>query len=387
MNKLSKVIYISHSGDLQGAGIALVNIITGIISSGKYIPIVIMPHEGQLSKVLNQIGVKYYVIPYYNETLPFIEFSRQYINYIPKIIRCLLFNFLAKKKLIEIVKKECPAIIHTNTGVIHIGYRVAKKLKVPHIWHLREIQGKSTRYYPLFGLKKFKEELEDKNFCISISKAVKNFYDIDTPNEVVYDGVFSSQTFKEPTLSKQAQSYFLYVGGLQKSKGFYDAIEAFKIVAKDNDSCELWLAGIDNVDFNKVICSNPYKNRIKYLGIRHDIMQLMANSKAVLVLGYDEGFGFTLVESVLSKTIAIARNQAGLKEQMDNAKIALGIDIALRINNNLELANSMKAVLSEDYKLADREIAFQYVYENYSLENSSCRLVNIYKRVLTYAYT
>ena len=47
---------------------------------------------------------------------------------------------------------ENPDIIHTNTGVIHEGLKVAKRLKIPHVWHLREYQDKDFNWeaFPLF---------------------------------------------------------------------------------------------------------------------------------------------------------------------------------------------------------------------------------------------
>ena len=379
MEHPKKILYISHSGELQGAGIALINIIKGVTVTHEYEPIVVMPQEGVMSEILTRLGVRCYIIPYYNEIIPYLESFRQYLFFLPKILLCLISNVMAKKKLKKIIIQEAPVLIHTNSGVIHIGYRVAKELKIPHVWHLREIQGKQTRYCPLYGLTEFKDELQDGNICISISNAVKDYYNIRTFNEVIYDGVFSKSAFVKPNCNYEGPPYFLYVGGLQQSKGFFDALEAFNVVACNNRNCELWLAGVDNVGFNRIISNHPYMNRIKYLGIRSDILQLMANSLAVLVLGYNEGFGFTLVETILSKSVAIARNQAGLKEQMDNAKIELGGELALRFNNNDELAKQMESVLSNNFVLAEKEVSFNYVYEHYSLERNIEKLLKLYQ--------
>ena len=49
-------------------------------------------------------------------------------------------NYRATKKVINYIQEVKPNIIHSNVGPIDIGYKAAKKLRIPHVWHIREYQ-------------------------------------------------------------------------------------------------------------------------------------------------------------------------------------------------------------------------------------------------------
>ena len=85
---------------------------------------------------------------------------------------------------------ENPDIIHTNTGVIHEGLKVAKRLKIPHVWHLREYQDKDFNWeaFPCFSA--YCQMLR-KSYVITITNDIKaHFGLLDFPySRTIYNGV------------------------------------------------------------------------------------------------------------------------------------------------------------------------------------------------------
>ena len=138
-----KVLYLLNSTKMGGANISFINLVKELSDKGvkSYI---IYPDE-KIDKVfkrkISPYCEKMYSVPmkshYHdsqqNKIKKYIKGTRIYEN----------LRFYPENKEVEkIVKLVNPDIIHTNVGVIQAGYKVSKKLNIPHIWHLREYQTK-----------------------------------------------------------------------------------------------------------------------------------------------------------------------------------------------------------------------------------------------------
>ena len=78
----------------------------------------------------------------------------------------------------DVIKKFNPDIIHTNVSPITIGYRVAKELKIPHVWHIREYLDKDFKIKPFPSMNSLKNKLKN-SYSIAITKDVKNHFALD----------------------------------------------------------------------------------------------------------------------------------------------------------------------------------------------------------------
>ena len=65
---------------------------------------------------------------------------RDIVLFVPRLLRILIYNKLAERKLYLFLKSNRMDIVHSNTGVIHFGAKVAARLSIPHVWHIREYQ-------------------------------------------------------------------------------------------------------------------------------------------------------------------------------------------------------------------------------------------------------
>lgn len=378
-----KVIYINHSPGIQGAGLALLNIIKGMQNLGVE-PIVVLPHEGPLADRFRGMGIKIYFVMHYNAIYPRRKYVSDYILYLYRLVRTLIFNQLAVFRFRKIVVKEQPDVIHSNSGVIRFGAKVAEEQKIPHVWHVREFQSKNFFGCPLGGESKVREQYHsESNHCIAITKAVFLHFDLTTPKDcVIYDGVFPKDIQMPKVFEKR--KYLLFVGSLQKGKGIYDVILAFDAVADQIPEYELWMAGKDYVNVNQEIANSKHFSQMKYLGFRSDIYEMMANATALLVPSYYEGFGFITAEAMLNRTIVIGRDVAGTKEQFDNGLHSTGKEIGIRIQTTEELSDAILQVCRKpqnEYKeMIDN--AYQVVMENYTIEKNSQQIFNFYEQIL-----
>ena len=382
-----KILYIAHNGLIQGSGFALLNIIKGMQSKGVDI-LVMIPYKGILLDKLEELGVRYYVSPLYNAVYPPLSNVRDAIRFIPLLLRTLWCNYKSANLLKKIIRKESPDIVHSNTGVIHLGFRIAQKLGIPHVWHLREFQNLDFGWSPIGGMANFKNKLLlDGNYNIAITQSVFSHYDLhNTNSKIIYDGVFSAGLKQNQVCPKN--KYLLFVGSILKGKGPQVAIDAFMQIASQYSDYELWLVGDNLSDFavhlQRRVLNSPYAKQIKFLGFRHDIAALMKSATALLVCSESEGFGFITVEAMYNHCLVIGHNTAGTKEQFDNGLLRHGSEIGLRYETSQDLVQVLSDVLHKgvDYYEPIISRAYETVCNLYTVEHNSEAVYQFYLDIL-----
>lgn len=380
-----KVLFILHSsGAAEGSSIAALAILTQLKANGIDVHAV-CPKQGELVKKLHEIDVNVSIIRYASALFPKVYTFKSFLSWPLRFLQLLWYNHRAESKLEQLVKTYQPDVIHTNVGVLRVGYYIGRKLGIPHVWHIRETQiGLNSRHYP--SLRYQKDLLRKNCFNIAITDEVKRYYRLSSLNSrVVYDGVFSSSLSLPDNVVKK--KYFLFVGRVLQSKGADWAVESFTRIAEENREMELWFAGSVNNQFAAKLISKvketKYSLRIKFLGQRNDIYELMSCAQAVLVPSVLEGFGFITVESMLNRTLVIGRNTGGTKEQFDNGLKLTGQEIALRCETMGEMARNMADVCKNGqlYYADMINRAEKVVRAMYTIENNVNQIIEIYKHV------
>lgn len=378
-----KVLYIAHSAEMQGAGFALLNMLQGVLRY-KVIPYVLVPSEGTLTITLKKMGIPFLVIPFYNAIYPRLNATlRDIVLFVPRLFRILIYNKLAERKLYMFLKNNQMNIIHSNTGVIHFGAKVAAQLSIPHVWHIREYQKLDFGYRAFGGFDGMKKRLSNSNnHVIAITKGVFDYFKLKQSKDIViYDGVFMDTN--EIKIRMNKCNYLLFVGALIKGKGVFCALSAFEEIARRDLNIELWFAGEGKKAFVNAVEKSPFKSRIKLLGFRTDIYELMSNAKALLVPSFFEGFGFIVVEAMLNGCIVIGRNEAGIKEQFDNGFQKTGQEIGLRFECQQELVSQIKYVCNTPFEdFLPMIKAAQNVILNYSIDQNVKQIMSFYKTIL-----
>ena len=82
----------------------------------------------------------------------------------------MIKNSKAKKRLAQIVDEFQPDIIHSNSSVIGVGFDVAKKKGIPHIYHFREYADKIPVHFLPSEASFLKKIQTDNSFIICIVK-------------------------------------------------------------------------------------------------------------------------------------------------------------------------------------------------------------------------
>ncbi|MCL2311963.1 MAG: glycosyltransferase family 4 protein, partial [Firmicutes bacterium] len=354
-------------------------------------PFVVFRYSGGSDVFLKQIGIPCVKVSMCRQNLPYVRNFKEAILFLPRLFLYLRYNFLVPKRLINIINKFQPDIIHTNVGNYQLGYRAAKKMNVKHVWHLREFQGKDMDRWIIGGKKGFIKLLkEDTNtYPIAITKIIADYFKI-SHEHVVYNGIRKKS---ETIFIPQKKKYFLFVGRISKEKGVLKLVEAFCKFAQTNKEYSLLLAGkIFDYEYKNELKNliKQYddidKERIQFLGEKNEkeVNELMSLATALIVTSYHEAFGRIVAEAMFNGCLVIGNNIEGIKEQFDNGLIKTGEEIGIRYNNVNELSKKMEEVTTNGilYYIPMIERSQQVVKELYTVEEYCQNIYKVYCKVL-----
>lgn len=384
------LIVIHQTNSKDGSNKAISTLLPRLKEAG-FIPHIAMPDKNGIYTKLKEEGYPIFVSTYRNSTYPHWTTTKEKILFLPRLLARLFSNWMTTKRLTAYARSNDIALIHTNVGVCSVGYLAARRLNIPHIFHIREYADLiGLHYYPT--KQTFLHYLASPHcHSICITKDIqRHFGQSDNPrSHVIYDGVCHSVADFTP--QKDTSSYFLYVGRVEYIKGIEHMLEAFNEYVKKNGnkSLPLYIAGsVTRKDFqNKIsdyLCQHQLGQHVHLLGQRDDVPQLLEKAKALILPSLFEGFGFCMPEAMFAGCLVIARNCSGTKEQLDNGKELEGEEIALRYETTEELVQLIEEVANntDDHYQSYRARAFHTVNCLYTTEKNAARIISLYQNIL-----
>lgn len=383
------IAYILHSTAINnGATKAFLNMMEGLKVYGVK-PFVVMPDKEGVYHVLNKHQIPILVTNYRSSAYPYFHTPKERLLFIPKLIARMIINQNSTKVVATWIKENGIDLVHSNSGVVRIGFDAAQKVGIPHIYHIREYQDLiGINYYPTKEY--FYRQLEKAGcYTICITKNIQEYYrqNNKSTSRVIYDGVFH---FKPVIPEAEDKGFFLFAGRIQPAKGLDQLLKAYKLYAESTiHPLPLKVAGSncdtayykEQTDFIK---DNSLSGLVELLGERNDISNLMKKARTLIVSSPAEGFGFCMPEAMQQGSLVIARNTAGTKEQLDNGLEEEGEEIALRYEKAEELANLLSEVASHPAAYYQPYIkrAFRTVNKLYTVESNAKQIYHFYQFIL-----
>lgn len=385
---MTKVLFVQLGLLADGSSIALLNLLLRL-KSHNIEPIVVLAIDNDYCRKLKDNNIKYYIVPFrlsvykkYNSFFKSLFLSTTIFVY------TMIINILAIARIVLIVLKNRVALIHTNVGPIHIGFFVAKICRIPHVWHLREIQGTRYTSKPIFTLSYLKRLIWESH-AICVSKSVANHFCAENciSSEVIYDGVFNLNSI--PSVSyKQKKEQFLFVGRIEPAKGLDELLDAFVEFKKRNSKYKLICVGrCDDNSYQEHLINKAVKagidNDVIFTGVREDVAHLMNESLSTIISSRTEGFGFVTAEAMYNGSLVIGYNVEGTKEQMDNVEMRY-TDGVYRYSDISELISQMEKVVALDSVEYEKKITtVQKIVEDlYNVDLNCNSIVNYYNKIM-----
>lgn len=385
-----KIGYILNSTlPLGGASKAFRNLLEQLMLKG-VTPFVVLPDQNGLYIELQNKHIQNLVVSFRHNTYPYLRSPKDYLLFLPRLIARQVLNRKAVKHVTEWFATNQVQLIHTNVGIADIGYKASRKLQLPHIYHLREYGDLDfgMHYFPCKSV--LYRQLDCKNsYSICITKAIQKYHQQQgkTSSRVIYDGIFAQ---KESMPTAEKEPFFLFAGRIEPAKDALFLLQAYaEYFKKSTNPLPLHLAGAtDRPDYlselKRLIASENIDKHVFFLGERKDMPSLMQHAQAIIIPSHSEGFGFCMPEAMFNGCLALGRNTAGTKEQMENGcEMMQGKDIALRFDTQSQLAQLLLEV--EQHRPAFQPVvdrAFCVVNKLYTTEESAKKVYSFYQTIL-----
>lgn len=388
------MLYIlSSTNTLGGASKAITSLLTGLMKKG-IAPIVVLPGKNGLYNDLAKLGITVCYAPVRPNIYPKHNGIKNISLYMPRLLYWHLLNIYSYHKIISYLKDKHIDIVHTNVSIMDFGYYIAKRLSIPHIFHIREYADKdfNIRYFPNKAAF-YKKFTAKHNYSICITKDIRAYHrlDTETSSRVIYDGVCHINDIK---LNNAKSRYILYAGRIQPGKGLLHLVKAYAEYIKavsETEAVPLHVAGeaTDNAYYKSIVTLIQQYNiskHIRFLGPRSDIAELMQRALAIVIPSEFEGFGFCMTEAMFNGCIVIGHNTGGTREQFDNGKELSGIEIGLRYDTQEQLIEHLIDITRNNQQCYQGMItkAADVVSRLYSVETCVDNVYKYYNDIINY---
>ena len=371
MKNFTKKILIAHSSnDNYGASKVLINTIDIFINNGFDIYLM-LPNNGPLND--NQIIKK--------TNLKIINlgvFRKKYFTFLGLINR-LYFIIKSSLYIKKFLKRNQIDLVYSNTSTLISPSIAAKFAGISSIFHIHEIPNGNpiySRFITAF-LNVFPREI------ICVSKSVYDFWILNglkkSKAKIIYNG-FNIKNPKSKTLSNH-KIVFTSVSRIIPYKGHLLMIRIFEMLCKKNKNFYLQIVGDTLPEYQKYldelhldIKRRGLNNKIKFLGFRKDVIPILDNSNFFIHTPLSpDPFPTVIFEAIMCKTPVITNNLGGAYEILDEGNNGL-------IIKNDFIEESVEKIFSfmdnKKQQNANVEKAFNYVWDNFSIEQFKRKILN-----------
>ena len=310
-----RILFILSTTELHGSTLSFLSLLDGVINKGDS-PFVVVPDtSGPLCDILNNKSVPFFKVPlvFFCYPPPRPHWKRWFLFDIKNMI---IAEYKAEKALIKIANETKPDLIHTNVGPIVSGHFVAKKNKIPHIWHIREY-GDLDFNMKFFPSKSFYKRIIASDYPIAITKSLLNYHHLlDNPKAtVIYNGVCNKDSF---SYTPEKRNYFLCASRVSPEKKIDEVIKAFADFKKKHSNFKLIILGEAVPDYKIELAllaeSLECSDSVSFEGFQHNVMDYMRKATALVVASPAEGFGRMTAEAICAGSIVIGKKAGGTQE-------------------------------------------------------------------------
>lgn len=377
---------ITEEKRLFGAQISFLSLLEELTERG-VTPFVVVSEEWELTDRLKCLGISYIVTPIW-------EFFTSLDGAYGEVHDAGLqeaHNALSEKRVLDYFGRNEVQLVHMNTRFCGlIGARVASKLTVPYIFHIREFLAED------FGLAFKNQELADETIggsasLIAVSKSIadhlREAYP-GTPIDIIYNGVDQARYSCEPRPRMvQGTIHIAMTGRIIEHKGQMDAVRAVEILSRTGKhDVKLLLIGhrpqemtaYENSLMHYVL-ERGLTELVEFVPFTDKVAVLLENCDIGLTCSKKEAFGRVTVEYMLANLLAVGADSGGTSEIIQSGTTGL----VYEQGNHQELARLLEwAIANRDDSnrmiMAGRERATA----DFSVAANAEGVLRVYRRIL-----
>lgn len=346
-----KILFVSDQYASGGATDALIEMMESLKNTWDIDSFVITGHKDEAGKRLEECNIPHLCLGYRQFAYNAKKGIRQFVFKPVYYIAFHICNRVAMKKAFKNINFKDFDLIHSNVDRNDIGGLLARKYKIPHVWHLREsTEGhfnlNFNRLFPYAYMNHV------TSVFIATSMYVKNDWVSKGLNpdklKVLCDGVDVKKiTYKyEGEVEKKANDKIkiICVGEITQEKGQFEIV---KMIEKLGRNYRVDFYGNYETRYGQevreYVRSNGLTDRIFFAGYRKELCRILNQYDIGINPSINEGFGRTTVEYMAAGLCTICK-RSGASIEIVNAQSGFTYDSR----------NELAQILQELY--SDREL-------------------------------
>ncbi|MBY0450049.1 MAG: glycosyltransferase family 4 protein [Cyanobacteria bacterium] len=295
-------------------------------------------------------------------------------------------------------------LVHTNSVVSLEGALAAWLMRIPHVWHIRELfYWDNPKLFPTLGkrLTRFIIEcLSSRILCIS-SAVQKQFNAVSkavlVPNAFLPPPESSAILNRDYLLPTESQCLFQlgYVGRISEGKRLHLLLQALSLLKQQHSSFPFHLTvvgGFVDVPYQTLIETmiqdldlSKHVNLVGYQ-TKEVLYQYYAQWDCLVLPSLNEPFGRVLIEAMSFGLPCIASNSGGVPDIITQ----LDVGVLFQPDSAEDLAAQLNAlffvpdtVLAAKHRQAISQAARRSALDRFNIESHKASILSVYKACLT----
>ncbi|NOZ20276.1 MAG: glycosyltransferase family 4 protein, partial [Planctomycetes bacterium] len=312
MGEPRRILFLNHVPQVSGAENSLLALM-GVLDRAEFEPVLACPDDGELPDRARAMGIDVRPAP----------MRRIYRTANPlRLAECGCHVMSVAAWIGRLAKAERIALIHANSTTAQLyGAAAARLTGVPSVWHVRDLT-------PLGRIGKMLYRLSDRVIAISwaVARRIAPAGRQDPKTAVVHNGIDADEFRKDVTLGRmrhelgwsKEQNVVSMIGQIVPWKGHVTFIES---IAKLPDVMGL-IVGDDLFGNHSSLVRTLHdlrdvlgiENRVRFLGWRSDVKDIIADSDVIAVPSSAEPLGRVALEAMALGRPVVGTNAGGLPE-------------------------------------------------------------------------
>lgn len=376
-----RILFVTYCRAMLGANRSLVQLMIDLREQYDVECYVLMPavEDGSLHEELERLKIPYFIHP----MKAWVVSENAKFRRLRGIKACIV-NRKYLKEIRNKIEDKGFDLIYSNNSTIQIGADLAKRMKLPHIWHVREYGKKFYHIVFSYSPNVVKAKFDAAAAVIAVSKGIENYIkESISPSAktvCIYDGIYCRKTLRSEWNEDQKLN-FCYVGALQEGKNQLELLKAVDILLREKiTDFHVTLVGEGKdyeIELKEYCQSNNLDSYVSFAGYCNDVMKLLDEMDVGVICSQNEAYGRVTVEYLLSSMPVIGAKGSGTSEILQNEKTGY----LYRGGEVDQLAGYMKKmIMNRDLVKEMGQNAYVYARNNFSNEKTAEQIYQVIKQ-------
>ena len=286
-----------------------------------------------LTLALKNAGQEVFAVSLYHDRTPIARRMEEAGIRIVYLDKKLGLDLSMVPKLIEIIRRERPDVVHTHLDVIKYAVLAAKLAGVKKCVHTvhsladREAEGRVQKIINGFYFRR------GWSLPVALTPEVRNsvaeFYGLPLSRvSVIYNGIDLSRCVPKTTYETGETVTILHVGRFDVPKNHPGLLEAFRLLLETHPECRLRLVGDGELrpDMEKLAREKGIADFVEFCGMQSNVYPYLHDADIFTLPSIYEGNPMTIIEAMGTGLPIVASRVGGIPDMISDGESGLLVE-------------------------------------------------------------